>query len=376
MIVLDGKRPPYVPWSVKFTQEAAERLKKHLHTEDLDTALDNHILCLGSDIGFFEEVGPNLFQDVFGVIWDRTVDKDIGVVRGQVLPEPTMNGYVFPDPLDRRFFQMIEPRIDQAPDRFRLFEVGFSLFERAWTMRGMESLMMDFIEHPEFVAELFEKIADYNIAQVRKALEYDIDAVYFGDDWGQQTGLIMGPHFWREFILPQLKRMYGTVRDSGKYVFIHSCGDVDELFDDLIDAGLNCFNPFQPEVMDVFALLDRYRDRLTFHGGLSTQKTLPYGTPEEVLRQTQQLLDAGRRGGLIFSPSHAVEGDVPLVHMIMFINAVRSQEGFTDNSRRPIIDVSMASAVKMPQYYSAPNPAAVLLRPLHQLRQYKNKNRK
>lgn len=338
--VLDGKRPPYVPWSIKFTKEAADLLGTHLHTPDLDTALDNHLLCLGSDIGFFEEIEINLFRDVFGVVWDRTVDKDIGVVRGQMLTAPTLDGYVFPDPMDPRFFEDIETRIAQAPDRFRLFEVGFSLFERAWTLRGMEALMMDFIEHPKFVAELFEKIADYNIAQVRKALEYDIDAVYFGDDWGQQTGLIMGPHFWRKFILPQVKRMYRMVRQSDKYVFIHSCGDVDELFDDLIEAGLNCFNPFQPEVMDVFSLLNRYRGRVTFHGGLSTQKTLPYGTPEEVLQQSEKLLETGREGGFIFSPSHAVEGDVPLVNMLMFIHSLKKQKGFRENSlhgRRRII---------------------------------------
>ena len=65
--------------------------------------------------------------------------------------------------------------------------------------------MTDFYDHPEFVHELLGRIADYNIAQVREALKYDIDAVYFGDDWGQQHGLQMGPRLWREFILPQLR---------------------------------------------------------------------------------------------------------------------------------------------------------------------------
>ena len=51
--------------------------------------------------------------------------------------------------------------------------------------------------------------------------------------------------------------MYKAVHDEGKYVFIHSCGDVDELFDDLIDIGVNCFNPFQPEVMDVLGLIEK-----------------------------------------------------------------------------------------------------------------------
>ena len=113
---------------------------------------------------------------------------------------------------------------------------------------------------------------------MQQALTYDIDAVYFGDDWGQQRGLQMGPSTWRTFILPQLRRMYATVRRAGKLVMIHSCGDVDELFDDLVDAGVNCFNPFQPEVMDIWQLLPAYRGRLAFHGGLSTQRTLPFGT--------------------------------------------------------------------------------------------------
>jgi uroporphyrinogen decarboxylase len=124
--------------------------------------------------------------------------------------------------------------------------------------------------------------------------------------------------------------MYAAVRDAGKYVSIHSCGDVDELFDDLIGSGLNLFNPFQPEVMDVFSLVPRYRGRLAFHGGLSTQRTLPYGTPDDVRAETRRLLDLGRAGGYIFAPAHAVEGDVPLENMLAFIEVIQSQPGYID----------------------------------------------
>lgn len=325
---LDSEIPPYVPWSFSFTVEAHEKLAKHFGTDDLEPFLDNHLLGLGNDIGFFENIGKNRVRDAFGVTWDRSIDKDIGNVERPLLADATLAGLELPDPCADRFYSDIPRNLSRYGDRFRVYRIGFSLYERAWTLRGMENLMMDFFDHPVFVHELLHTIADYNIAQVRKALTYDIDAVYFGDDWGQQHGLQMGPRIWREFVYPELKRMYAAVRDAGKYVFIHSCGDVDELFDDLIDAGLNCFNPFQPEVMDVASLIEQYRGRLSFHGGLSTQKTLPFGTPEAVVSETRDLLELGKNGSFILSPAHSVEGDVPLENMLAFINEARSQTGF------------------------------------------------
>jgi len=326
-MVFEGKKPPYVPWHCQFTKEPWDMLKEHFGGEDAaEVAVDNHILELGSAIGFFEELPNCRYRDFFGVTWDRTVDKDIGIVEGHVLPDPTLKGYKFPNPLDKRFFRDMPSKMAKYPDRFRVFYLGFSLFERAWTMRGMENLMFDFVDNPDFVHELLTAIADYNIAQVEEAVKYDIDAVYFGDDWGQQHGLIMGKPYWDEYIKPQLKRMYGCVRSAGKLQMIHSCGDVDELFDDLIDLGLNCFNPFQPEVMDTTALLKKYRGRLAFHGGLSTQKILPYGSAEDVRRETARLLELGRDGSYVFAPAHAVEGDVSLANILAFLDLIKAQK--------------------------------------------------
>jgi len=327
-LVLEGKRPPYVPWSIGLTIEARQKLQTHYGCDDLEAPLENHLVRLGSDMGFFRDCGEDRVQDVFGVVWDRRIDKDIGNVEGCVLSEPTLSGYDLPDPLAPRFFEAIARRIRRFPDRFRVFQIGFSLYERAWTLRGLENLMIDFHDHPDFVHGLLQTIADYNIAQVHEVLNYDVDAIYFGDDWGQQRGLQMGPKLWREFIYPELRRMYGVVRDAGKFVMIHSCGDVDELFEELIAAGLNCFNPFQPEVMDVDRVLRQYRGRLAFYGGLSTQKTLPFGTAEDVRAETRRLLELGRQGGYIFAPAHDVEGDVPLENILAFVELLHQQPGY------------------------------------------------
>lgn len=324
-LVLDGKRPPYVPWHCGFTTEPRSRLAAHLGTDDIDTAIGNHFVKLGHSTGFVTPLGEQRFQDPFGVIWNRSLEQDIGNVENCVLPEPTLSGYEFPDPCDDLYFQGIPAKLEQYGDCFRMYCIGFSLFERAWTLRGMENLMLDMIEHPGFVHRLFDRICEYNLERARQALNFDIDAVYYGDDWGQQRGLIMGRRWWDEFIRPRIQRMVALTKQAGKYQVIHSCGDISELIDDLISLGVDCLNPFQPEVLDVTSLIPKYRGRVAFHGGLSTQQLLPHASEVAVRAECRRLLALGREGGYVFAPAHAVAGDVPLANMLAFIEEMQSQ---------------------------------------------------
>jgi uroporphyrinogen decarboxylase len=121
--------------------------------------------------------------------------------------------------------------------------------------------------------------------------------------------------------------MYEKVRAAGLPVTIHSCGDVDELFPELIEIGLDVFNPFQPEVMDVYEMKNKYGDKLTFWGGLSTQKTLPYGTPDDVKKEAKRLMqEIGAGGGYILSPAHAIPKDAPAENIAALIETVTKQQ--------------------------------------------------
>jgi len=171
-------------------------------------------------------------------------------------------------------------------------------------------------------------VLEFNLEVIRLGLQAcpDLDGVIFGDDFGTQTGVMMGPALWREMLAPRLARQYAAVRERGRKVFIHSCGKVDELFEDLVDMGLDCFNPFQPEVMDVFELKKRFAGRLAFYGGISTQQLLPYGTPEEVREKVAELLERlGREGGYIAAPAHAVPGDAPAENLHAMIEVLKEQ---------------------------------------------------
>jgi uroporphyrinogen decarboxylase len=324
---LSFRPPPYVPWAWDMTQQCAERMSRHLGTDDLDPFVDSHILPLGSAIGRFEKVGRDLYRDIYGVVWDRSVDKDIGTPADWPIRQPEdLDRYDWPDGWDRQWDAEIPARLAARDDLFSCFQLGFSLYERAWTMRGMADLLMDMVQRPELVERLMDAIVEGNLRQVRRALAFDVDAVYFGDDYGMQTGLIMGIDHWRHYIKPRLARMFAPVREAGKFVFLHSCGCVTELFDDLIEIGLCCFNPFQPEVMDVFAVQKAYHGRLAFHGGMSIQKVLPFAAPDEVRQAARALLDAGRHGGYIFAPSHSVPYDVPPENLLAMMEVVRAQD--------------------------------------------------
>jgi uroporphyrinogen decarboxylase len=120
----------------------------------------------------------------------------------------------------------------------------------------------------------------------------------------------MGPALWREYIKPRISRLYALVKSRGKKVFIHSCGKVEEIFPDLIECGVDVFNPFQPEVMDVEEIKRRYGARITFFGGISTQKTLPFATAAQVKEEVARLIErVGKGGGYIAAPAHDIPKD-------------------------------------------------------------------
>ena len=150
--------------------------------------------------------------------------------------------------------------------------------------------------------------------------------MHFGDDWGQQTGLIMGPELWHQFIHPRVRQMYQAVKAQKKFVSIHSCGKVQEVFPDLIEAGLDMFNPFQPEVMDPVAMKKQFGRRLVFFGGISTQRLLPFGTVAQVKKEVRELLKVvGEQGGYIAAPAHDIPGDAKPENIAAMLDVLQNQ---------------------------------------------------
>lgn len=319
----------FVPYNIELTSEELAKVAKYtgVRKEDFYDWVGNHIEKASCNIGG-SYIRQGFFRDEFGVVWDRSgLDKDIGNVNEILLKEPDLSGYCFPEPDCDVIQRTVKKLVENGKDTFKVAKIGLSFYERAWSLRGMENLLMDFILEPAFAEELFENILHYNLKVIDVAVGFDIDGFYFGDDYGQQTGLIMSPEIWRRFIKPGLAAMFERVKRSGKVVALHSCGNIEKLFGDLIDIGLDIYQTFQPEVYDIEKIKSEYGGQLAFWGGISTQKLLPYAKPEQLKAEVRKIMAVmSRNGGYIASPTHQVPADVPAENIVALAEVLKDQD--------------------------------------------------
>ena len=314
------------PYTLQFTVEAREKFAARVGPGvDLVEHTGTYWVASSTNEGW-AEVRPGFYRDPFGVIWNKTIDRTLGVVDEPPLKTFSLAGYSFPDPAASPVYGLIERNRGRYPDRFQAVSIGFALFERAWTLVGMENLMVAFATEPAFVGDLMDRIADYNVGVIRNAARLGVDCAHFGDDWGSQRGPLVSPAMWRQLVKPRYARMVRAAKEAGLHVSQHCCGKVEVLIPDLVELGVDVFNPFQPEVMDIWALREKFRGKIAFWGGLSVQRTLPRGTPDDVRREARRLLgEMAPGGGYILAPSHALPRDVPVENIEAYLEVARGQ---------------------------------------------------
>ena len=328
---LEHKESDMVPYDVSFTWQARGNMAKYSGDSDYCSNRGQHI-ALYQYWGWPVEIpgSTEQFRDEFGVIWDRSgADKDIGVIANPLIPDLDSHSYVFPPIDERRLRGDLQELAAAKGGRFVFAGIGFSMFERAWSLCGMENVLMNMLTGPEELEELLDAITERNLQVLDIMLEYTIDGVYFGDDWGQQKGMIMGAPHWRRFIKPRMKRMYERAKQAGRFVAQHSCGDIAEVFHDLIEIGLDCYQTFQPEIYDIEKIKREYGADLAFWGGISTQQLLSRAAPEEVRHETARIMKIMKtQGGYIAAPTHAISHDIPPENVEAMLEVFRNQSRY------------------------------------------------
>ncbi|MBN1943482.1 MAG: hypothetical protein JW849_09350 [Phycisphaerae bacterium] len=169
----------------------------------------------------------------------------------------------------------------RRPDAFIFYQFTATFGERLWCLRGLEQTLMDYLLEPSFVHAALDALMDMHMEGLEKILSLPIDGVTFCDDFGGQRGPMISLDVFRTFFRPRYAKMFEKVRQAGKVVGHHSCGDNTIFLGDLIDIGLQVFHPLQPEAMDIRQVKRQFGKDLTFRGGIGTQGAIVFGTPDE-----------------------------------------------------------------------------------------------
>jgi uroporphyrinogen-III decarboxylase len=188
------------------------------------------------------------------------------------------------------------------------------------------------IEYPDYIKGIFElqcEIALKNLELSYQAVGNKIDVIYVsGTDLGTQNAPFISPDMYREFYQPFHKRVNDWIHKNTSWkTFYHSCGSIVAFLDDFVEAGVDILNPVQTSAkdMDPKRLKEKYGDKLVFWGGgIDTQRTLPFGTPEEVRKEANERCQIfGKGGGFVFNTIHNIQSKVPIENLMTMFQTVK-----------------------------------------------------
>jgi uroporphyrinogen decarboxylase len=205
-------------------------------------------------------------------------------------------------------------------------EMYQTIFETAWLMRDMQDFMVDLLLHEEIAHAICENLARIRVRQAENYARAGVDILRLGDDMVSQQGLMMSKETYRTFFRPRIQKIIEAAKKENPdiIIFMHSCGKVEDLIDDLLEAGVEVLNPLQPECNDLHMIQAKYKDRLSFWGGIGVQSVMPMGTPGDVSRkvlETNEIL--GKEGGFLLAPAHILDPSIPWQNIEAYIQSGR-----------------------------------------------------
>jgi len=220
-----------------------------------------------------------------------------------------------------------------ADGHYAIMATPWLLFplERAFAMQGMDVFLMNLVFYPEFAQALLWKIQSLCkqlMGHFLEALGPHVDIIKIGDDLGTQDSLMMSPDMYRRVLKPVHADYIRFIKDrTDAKVFFHTDGDVFDLIQDFVEMGVDVLNPIQTsagKMANLEELKVRWGDRLTFCGGIDTQRILPRGTPEQVQAEVRRVIQIlGPGGGYMVSSVHTVMNDVPAQNVLAMVDAVK-----------------------------------------------------
>jgi hypothetical protein len=240
------------------------------------------------------------FTDAWGCVYENLQDGVIGEVKNPLIDDWSKLSDLRPPTELLGFDRDKVNRFCVANDRWILAGSAVNTFERLQFLRGSENLYLDIAEESAEFFQLLKIVHDFDCKQFEAWSQTGIDALSFSDDWGSQRALLINPAQWRKIFKPIYARYAQIAHRAGKKIFMHSDGYIFDIYEDLIEIGIDAINS-QLFCMNIEEIGRRFKGRITFWGEIDRQQILPHATAAECRAAVQRVIENlySPRGGVI-----------------------------------------------------------------------------
>jgi uroporphyrinogen decarboxylase len=259
-----------------------------------------------------ERVGTNRWRSEWGYVTQDTPEEHGIEVESPIKSMADFERYTPPDPHAPGRYAAIETAVREYKGNKAVIVHLNDIFSLPRYLMGMQELLMALVMEPELVRALVEMSVTINLEMAKEVAACGAKIVYTGDDYAYNKGPLMSPKHFREFFYPGLCRVMGGYKALGLYVIKHTDGKIWPIIDMIVDSGIDCLDPIDPQAgMDLAEVKAKYGHRVALKGNVDCAQTLTFGTPEQVVEETKTALrKAMAGGGYILSSSNSIHSAV------------------------------------------------------------------
>jgi uroporphyrinogen decarboxylase len=259
-----------------------------------------------------EKIGPGLKRSEWGYVTQETPEEHGIEVESPIKTMEDFERYTPPDPHAPGRYLSIEETMREFGGNKAVIVHLNDVFSLPRYLIGMEDLLMSIITAPDLVRAVVEMSVDINLEMAKEVADRGVKIVYTGDDYAGNRGPFMSPQHFRDLFYPGLRRVMGGFKELGLYVIKHTDGNLWPIMDMIIDSGIDCLDPIDPQGgMDLAEVKEKYGDRIALKGNVDCSHLMTFGTPEEVVAATKEALRKGSPGGgFILSSSNSIHSAV------------------------------------------------------------------
>jgi uroporphyrinogen decarboxylase len=291
------------------------------------------LLTYGLSTGYYRDTPSDTYIDEWGITWKRVPYQTANgtghyteIVGFPLADDDKIDSYVPPDP-DHEDMGYAEKVITAyGREKYICGIIDCSIFEALKYLRGITQSLIDVAQNKDIAHRVMDMSVEYHLELGRRLIDRGVDILWLADDIGGEHTMLMSPGTFREMVKPKMGYMIGELKKQKKDIKVafHSDGYIEPVIDDLVEVGVDLLNPIQPESMDPADLKKRYGKSIALWGTVSTQKTLPFGSANDVRNEVRQRIrDCAPGGGFLISPTHNIQLDVPFANVLAFYDAVK-----------------------------------------------------